>query len=51
MIYHLTAFCIGFFVDLWLGDPLGSFHIVVWIGKGISLLERAFPEKGEHAGV
>lgn len=42
MIYHLTALCTGFFVDLLLGDPLGGFHIVVWIGKGISLLERAF---------
>ncbi len=38
---HLLAFLIGFAADLAFGDPLGSFHIVVWIGKLISVLERA----------
>ncbi len=38
---HLLAFVIGFAADLIFGDPLGSFHIVVWIGKLISFLEKA----------
>ena len=37
---HLLAFVIGFAADLALGDPLGGFHIVVWIGKLISALEK-----------
>lgn len=49
MTYHLIAFCIGFVVDLLAGDPLGGFHIVVWIGREISLLEKAlrrlFPKR------
>ncbi len=56
MMLHLIAFCIGFFVDLLFGDPLGNFHFVVWIGKEISLLEKAlrrvFPKtrRGEFWG-
>ena len=56
MIYHLISFVIGFAADLTLGDPLGSFHIVVAIGKLISVLERAFrrmlpkSKNGELAG-
>lgn len=56
MIWHLCAFVIGFAADLLFGDPLGSFHIVVWMGKEISLLEkgfrRLFPKNavGELAG-
>lgn len=42
MICHLAAFCAGFFLDMIFGDPLGSFHIVVWLGRGISLLEKGF---------
>ena len=48
MVWHLCAFVIGFAADLLFGDPLGSFHIVVWMGKEISLLEkglrRLFPK-------
>jgi len=36
--YHLTAFIMGYVLDLLLGDPFGSFHPVVWIGKLISAL-------------
>ena len=38
MNYHLTAFIMGYVLDLLLGDPFGSFHPVVWIGKLISVL-------------
>ena len=38
MIYHLMAFFMGYVLDLLLGDPFGSFHPVVWIGKLISAL-------------
>ena len=38
MNYHLTAFIMGYVLDLLLGDPFGSFHPVVWIGKLISAL-------------
>ncbi len=53
---HLLAFVIGFAADLVFGDPLGAFHIVVWIGKLISALEkglrRLLPKtpRGETAG-
>lgn len=40
MYFHLIAFAIGFAADLLLGDPLGSVHIVVAIGKLISWLEK-----------
>lgn len=40
MLYHLLAFIVGFAADLLFGDPLGSFHIVVAIGKLISALEN-----------
>ncbi len=42
MLYSLIAFCAGFAMDLLFGDPLGNFHFVVWIGKGIALLGKAF---------
>lgn len=42
MMIHLLAFCIGFLADLLLGDPLGGFHLVVWIGKLIAVLEKFF---------
>ncbi len=51
----LLALPIGFFIDLILGDPQGWPHPVIWIGKLISLLEkalrRAFPKTpaGEKA--
>ena len=38
MNYHLTAFIMGYVLDLLLGDPFGSFHPVVWIGQLISAL-------------
>lgn len=38
MNYHLTAFIMCYVLDLLLGDPFGSFHPVVWIGKLISVL-------------
>lgn len=39
---HIVSFCLGFFLDLLFGDPLGGFHLVVWIGKLIAALERFF---------
>ncbi len=39
---HFIAFCTGFFADLLWGDPLGNFHIVVWMGRGITFLEKVF---------
>ena len=42
MWFHLAAFSIGFAADLLLGDPLGSFHIVIAVGKLIALSETAF---------
>ena len=53
---HLLAFVIGFAADLAFGDPLGSFHIVVWIGKLIAALEKSMRKllpktpRGELAG-
>lgn len=46
MIYHLTAFIVGFILDLFLGDPMGWPHPIRWIGSMIgaltdSLLKRA----------
>ena len=40
MIYHLTAFILGYLLDLFLGDPFGGFHPVVWIGNLISRLTK-----------
>ena len=40
MTYHFLSFVVGFAADLLLGDPLGSFHLVVAIGKLISFFER-----------
>lgn len=42
MKWSLLALCIGFCMDLILGDPHGIPHPVVAIGKLISFLERAF---------
>lgn len=39
MLFHIAAFSIGFLADFLFGDPLGSFHIVIAIGKLISLTE------------
>lgn len=56
MTYHFISFAVGFMADLLLGDPLGGFHIVVAIGKLISVLERCirklFPQSknGELCG-
>lgn len=56
MTLHLAAFAAGFILDLLLGDPLGRFHIVVGIGRLVTLLEgwvrRVFPKsrRGELAG-
>ena len=45
MIYHLTAFITGYVLDLLLGDPFGSFHPVVWIGRLISGLTNRLIKK------
>lgn len=56
MSLHFLSFITGFAADLLFGDPLGSFHIVVAIGKLISALEkllrRLLPKSpgGERAG-
>ena len=40
MIGHLAALCLGFLIDLALGDPCGMWHPVVAIGRLINVLER-----------
>lgn len=40
MKYHLLAFCLGFLLDLLLGDPYYFPHPIRWIGKGIAELEK-----------
>ena len=40
MTHSLYALVIGFIIDLFLGDPVGFPHPVVWIGKEISILDR-----------
>ena len=40
MIGHLAALCLGFLMDLALGDPCGMWHPVVAIGRLINVLER-----------
>ena len=42
MVWSLYALCIGFCIDLIVGDPHGLPHPVVGIGRLISLLERLF---------
>ena len=42
MVWSLYALCIGFCIDLIVGDPHGFPHPVVVIGRLISLLERLF---------
>lgn len=55
MMWSLLALCIGFGMDLILGDPQGIPHPVILIGKLISALEtlarRLFPKtaRGENA--
>ncbi len=48
MIWSLGALCLGFGIDLLLGDPHGLPHPVVFIGKLIdaleTLLRRLFPK-------
>jgi adenosylcobinamide-phosphate synthase len=48
MLWYFLAPAIGFVVDMLVGDPPGFPHIVIFIGKYISLLEklfrRVFPE-------
>lgn len=39
MLFPIAAFAIGFAADLLFGDPLCSFHIVIAIGKLITLSE------------
>ena len=54
-MWSLYALCIGFIMDLILGDPHSAFHPVVLIGKLISGLEKGlrklFPKtgRGENA--
>ena len=42
MVWSLYALCIGFCIDLIVGDPHGLPHPVVGIGRLISLLEQLF---------
>ena len=42
MKWSLFALCIGFCIDLLIGDPHGLPHPVAAIGHLISLLERLF---------
>lgn len=54
-MWILLSVCLGFLLDLCLGDPSWMPHPVVWIGRGISaaqrLLRRLFPKspQGEFA--
>lgn len=54
-MWILLSVCLGFLLDLCLGDPHWMPHPVVWIGKGISAMERIlrrlFPKspRGEFA--
>ena len=41
MKWSLCAMVLGFVIDLFLGDPHGIPHPVVWIGKLISALEKS----------
>ena len=41
MIWSLLALVIGFLIDLLVGDPHSIPHPVIWIGKLISVLEKA----------
>ena len=56
MTQHLWALCLGFVIDLVLGDPRGLWHPVIGIGRLISSLEKkirpAMPrtERGELLG-
>ncbi|MCD8155279.1 MAG: adenosylcobinamide-phosphate synthase CbiB [Clostridiales bacterium] len=56
ILTHMAALVLGFFLDLFLGDPRWLYHPVCLIGNLISLLEkgirRIFPKssRGELAG-
>jgi len=56
MWFHLAAFSVGFAADLLWGDPLGSFHIIIAIGKLIAwsehIIRTIFPKtkNGELTG-
>ena len=39
-LWSLIALVVGFIIDMLVGDPLGSLHPVVWIGKLISFIEK-----------
>lgn len=55
-MWILLSVCLGFLLDLCLGDPRWMPHPVVWIGKGISAMERLLRRlfskspRGEFAG-
>ena len=51
MNYHLTAFIMGYVLDLLLGDPFGSFHPVVWIGKLISVLTGKLLKENDSSAI
>ncbi len=46
MIYHFTAFFLGFVIDLALGDPHGFWHPIRLIGSLIGRLERTWNRSG-----
>ena len=39
-VYHMTAFAIGFVMDLLFGDPYWLPHPIRWIGRLIGWLDR-----------
>ena len=39
-VYHMTAFTIGFVMDLLFGDPYWLPHPIRWIGRLIGWLDR-----------
>ncbi len=45
MVYHITAFFLGFLLDLWLGDPYFLPHPIRLIGSLIAKLEKQLTGK------
>ncbi len=50
MRYHMTAFCLGFLMDLIFGDPYSLPHPVRLIGRWIKTVERRLLKEGRAKG-
>ncbi len=49
MSYHITAFVLGFVLDLLIGDPMNWPHPVRWIGSLISAFTNFFLNKADKS--